>query len=156
MRLYIQTRGCCCEGLAGMVPLGTSSSKGAGPFQDCMLCLVLPFSKGSQKEDKKRNLILQSTGSYSLCCQFPGGAKAHQVLQHSDLDLHCPLIAGLCSFSSPGRSEVAFWICMTAELSCEPSLFPKSCSDLFSSKDGPACSLGSHVQFCFQDRFSQM
>lgn len=46
--LYICTD-CYCV-LAGMVLLRTSSSEGPGPFQHCMLYLVLPFSQGPQKE----------------------------------------------------------------------------------------------------------
>lgn len=80
--LYICTRGCFCEGLAGLVLLRTSSSKGAGPFQHYMLCWSFPFPRGCRnREDKKRNLTLQSVASYSLFCHFPGCAKAHRVVQ---------------------------------------------------------------------------
>lgn len=40
----------------------------------------LALFQGTAETEKKRNLTLQSVGSYSLFCHFPGGAKAHQVV----------------------------------------------------------------------------
>lgn len=111
LSLFVCTQGCYCEGLADIVLLRTYFSKAAGHYQHYMVCSVLPFSKGLQKQRRKKPSLCGLWDPTVSFCHFLGVQKHIEqcvMLLHGDVDMYCPLTAGLCSFSSPGRSEMAF------------------------------------------------